>query len=267
MQKVSFLRKLLFNFYFWPVFILVTLLGLSILPVILLVNIIFFSRTLGSGLRRAIRFYGWVLVCLVPFLSPVKVEYRTALLPSGVIFVANHNSAIDPYLFGAIITENGFVTSWPFKIPMYALFMRLAEYVNSGDGWDEMCGQCKKLFEAGSSITIFPEGHRSRDGRLGRFKNGAFALAVQTGYPIVPVCIMGSGAVLSPGKKLLTPGKIKLLVLDPVYPGNDDITEETAIKELRASVYSTMEETLAENGHFQQSKGELKGDFFKRFWT
>jgi len=266
MQTVSLVKKIIFNLYFCLVFIFITLVGLAVLPVILLVNLLLFSRTIGSGLRRAIRFYGWVLVCLVPFRAPVKVEYRGDMLPDAVIFVANHNSAIDPYLFGAIATENGFVTSWPFKIPLYALFMRLAEYVNSEDGWDEMSRQCRDLLGAGSSITIWPEGHRSRDGRLGRFKNGAFALAVQTGYPIVPVCILGSGIVFPPGSKLLTPGIVKLIVLDPVYPENEGETQEIAVKELRVRVHCTMEKTLAENGHFQQRKRENEGSLHKKLW-
>lgn len=260
------LRKLFFNLYIWLVFILITLVGLAALPFILMVNVFVLSRTLASGLRRAIRFYGWVLLCMVSFMAPVKVEYRATELPEAMIFVANHNSALDPYLFGAIATENGFVTSWPFKIPLYALFMRLAGYVNSEDGWDQMCGQCKELLESGSSITIFPEGHRSRNSQLGRFKNGAFALAVETGYPIVPVCILGSGAVLSPGQMFLTPGKIKLLVLDPIYPDENGKIEEIAIRELRSEVYSVLEKTLADTGYFQQGEVEPKGSLRGKIW-
>ena len=252
------MKRLFFNIYFWPVYLLITLVGLAVLPLILLVNILVFSRTLASGLRRAIRFYGWVLVCLVPFRAPVRVEYKSDNFMSPVIFVANHNSAIDPFLFGAVVTENAFVTSWPFKIPVYALFMRLAGYVNVEAGWDKVCRECKSLLEAGSSVTIWPEGHRSRDGSLGRFKNGAFALAVEGGYPIVPVCILGSGSVLPPGEIFLTPGRVKLIVLDPVDAGNSNQPPEARIKELRTRVYSVMERALTENGHYQQGYVDAK---------
>ena len=178
----------------------------------------------------------------------MKVEYRSRQLPANMIFVANHNSAIDPYLFGAIARENSFVTSWPFKIPVYGYFMRLAQYANTADGWDEICRKCTLLLEAGSSVTIWPEGHRSRDGRLGRFKNGAFVLAEKTGYPIVPVCILGSGTVLPPGKRLLSPAKVKLLVLDPIYPGNSSEIQER-VRELRIRAYSAIEKELEENGY------------------
>ena len=244
------MKKLFFNIYFWLLFIVVTCFGLLILPLIIFVNVFILGRSLASGLRRAIRFYGFVLVRLASFLDPVRVEFRGDHLPAPVIFVANHNSAIDPYLFGLIVTENGFVTSWPFKIPVYNIFMRLAGYVNAEAGWDEVRKNCGRLLEKGSSVTIWPEGHRSRDGRLGRFKNGAFALSVETGFPIVPVCILGSGEVLPPGCRLLIPGTVRLVVLEPVYPENNDLKVEEKIHRLRSRVFSRIEETLQEKGHF-----------------
>jgi 1-acyl-sn-glycerol-3-phosphate acyltransferase len=163
--------------------------------------------------------------------------------------VANHNSAIDPYLFGAIARENSFVTSWPFKIPLYSYFMKLAQYANSTDGWDEVSKKCVALLEAGSSVTIWPEGHRSRNGKLGRFKNGAFVLAAESGYPIVPVCILGSGDVLPPGERLLTPGKVKLLILDPIFPEKNG-EKETIVRNMRIECHKAICQTLEEHGHF-----------------
>lgn len=242
--------KLLWNFYFWLVFLLLTAVGILLLPFILAAQMLVYSRSLSSSLRRAIRFYGWVLVCQVPFLSPVRVQYRASELPSSAIFVANHNSAIDPYLFGAIPVENSFVTSWPFRIPVYGFFMRLAGYVNAEEGWDAVRSKCKSLLAEGSCVTIWPEGHRSRDKRLGRFKNGAFSLAVETGRPLVPVCILGAGDILSPGERLMSCGEVTLLVLEPVYPEAGLEDEARAVRLLRSRVRGTIEQTLRENGHF-----------------
>ncbi|BCL61682.1 hypothetical protein DGMP_23750 [Desulfomarina profundi] len=251
------MKKLFFNIYFWSLFTLVTCVGLLILPLILFVNIFLLGRPLASGLRRAIRFYGFVLVRLISFLDPVRVEFCGDHLPSPAVFVANHNSAVDPYLFGLIATENGFVTSWPFKIPVYNVFMRLAGYVNAEAGWEEVRVNCRQLLEAGSSVTIWPEGHRSRNGRLGRFKNGAFALSVETGFPVVPVCILGSGRVLPPGARMLTPGKIYLVVLEAVYPETGELKVEEKIQRLRSKVYTRIEETLQKRGHFTGSDSSI----------
>lgn len=229
-----------------------TLAGLLLLPWILLVNVFFLGRSVDSALRRAIRFYGWVLVCVVPFMAPVTVENKGEKFHVPAIFVANHNSAIDPYLFGALPIENCFLTSWPFKIPVYGRFMRLAGYIDSNKGWDEISEKGAELLASGSSLTIWPEGHRSRDGRLGRFKNGAFVLAVETGYPVVPVTIIGSGKILSPGRRLLSPGKVKLILHSPVYPDTHG-DKEQSITALRDNVRQIIEKTLQENLHFSAS--------------
>lgn len=243
------MKKLLFNIYFWLVFVVVTIGGVGVLPVILLVNMLLYSRSFDEGMRRFIRLYGWVLVCVAPFKAPVTVEYRGGKLPETAVYVANHSSAIDPYLFGAIPINNSFVTTWPFKIPVYNLFMRGARYVNATKGWDHVIEECNELLNSGSSITIWPEGHRSRSGDLGRFRNGAFAIATMTGNPIVPVCILGSRKILAPKERLMTPGKVKLIVLPPIYPEQDGNREERVIR-LRNKTRETILKTLLEENHF-----------------
>lgn len=74
----------------------------------------------------------------------------------------------------------------------------------------------RPLLESGISVLIFPEGTRSRDGRMGDFKKGGFMTALQLGLPILPMTVTGSRHVL-PGKtwKLL-PGRIRIQIHDPV---------------------------------------------------
>lgn len=231
-----------------------TLTGLLLLPGILLVQIFFLGRPVDSALRRAIRFYGWVLVCVIPFMALVTVKNMKEKSHFPAILVANHNSAIDPYLFGALPIENCFVTSWPFAIPIYGSLMKFAGYINAEDGWNVIKKKGAALLNSGASLTIWPEGHRSRDGRLGRFKKGAFALAVETGYPVVPICILGSGKVLFPGKYFFSPGQVKLIIHGPVYPDAHD-DEQQSITALRDNVRRIIEKTLQENHHFTSVSG------------
>lgn len=245
--------KLLLNLYFWVAFVVVTVFGLLVLPFLLLVYTLFLHRSFESGLRRSIGIYGKVLVCYVPFLEPVRVKYPSGGMPPVSILVSNHNSAIDPYLYGAVAVENGFITSWPFNIPVYGLFMRLARYVNSEEGWDVVEKKSRHLLDNGCSIAVWPEGHRSRDGRLGRFKNGAFTLAVETGYPVVPVCILGSGKVLPPGSRLFNRGKIRLIILDPCRPV-EGLNHEQQVRELRNRVEEKIKEELQAHGHFNDCR-------------
>lgn len=240
----------LLNLYYWPVFILFTLVSLLVLPLILVVFHLLLRQSLGSVIRRSIVIYGWVLVKLVPFFGPVSVIGEYKKLPQPVVFVANHNSAIDPYLFGAIVLENSFVTSWPFSIPVYNVIMKMAGYVDSTRGWEEIKEQCLNLLHSGSSVTIWPEGHRSRGGELGRFKNGAFQLAVESERPVVPVLILGSAKVLPPGSCWLRPGRVRLQLLEPVYP-EQTVDKNYAVLSLKKRVKECIEEGLLAQGHFR----------------
>ena len=210
-------------------------------------KIVFKSSSLESAVRELIRLYGWILVRLSFWFVPVEVENRAGILPLPVVFVANHSSAIDPYLFGLIACENAFVTSWPFRIPIHNLVMRMAGYIDAREGWSEIERQGKRLLGQGCSVTIWPEGHRSRDGRLQRFRKGAFKLAVAADRPVVPVCINGSGEILPPGHRLLCPGRIRIVVLPPIISASEGDSETRTVL-LMDEVYRCVRDELSRHG-------------------
>ena len=216
-MKVSF-KKILLNLYYWPMLLVVTIIAMIITPCLLIGNAVYPRIPLDRLARLSIRIYGWFLVRVVPFMAPVTVEDKSGGITTPVIFIPNHSSSVDPYLFGMLPFDNAFATSWPFKIPLYNYFMRLAGYINSTLGWEHVQQQGLALIESGCSLIIWPEGHRSRDGKLGRFKTGAFRLALKTGTPLVPVCVIGSRQMLPPGQRFLTPARIKLILLPAIIP-------------------------------------------------
>jgi 1-acyl-sn-glycerol-3-phosphate acyltransferase len=74
----------------------------------------------------------------------------------------------------------------------------------------------KPLLDGGISVVFFPEGTRSRDGRMRELKKGGFMMALELGLPILPVSISFSRHVL-PGKTLrLLPGRIRIRVQEPI---------------------------------------------------
>src|SRR5215470_3488540 len=82
-----------------------------------------------------------------------------------------------------------------------------------------------------SSIVIFPEGTRSRDGSLRDFKKGAFVLAIATGLPIVPVCCRGTRRLMPRGSQLtVVPGPVDVFIEPPIatvgleYAGRDALS-------------------------------------------
>ena len=74
----------------------------------------------------------------------------------------------------------------------------------------------KPLTEGGISVMFFPEGTRSRDGRLGQLKKGGFMMAMGMSLPILPVSISGSRHIL-PGKRMmLLPGHVRIQIHSPI---------------------------------------------------
>ncbi|MDD2501921.1 MAG: lysophospholipid acyltransferase family protein, partial [Geobacter sp.] len=132
----------------------------------------------------------------------------TELLPDGpIIVMSNHASNFD------ILTMQGYFPrplSWIakkelFSIPVFGWSMRRGGYIalDRGDGRKALksMDEAAQQIRSGTSVTIFPEGTRTRDGQLLPFKRGGFLLAVRAGVPVVPVSITGSFAI-NPGGSL-----------------------------------------------------------------
>jgi putative phosphoserine phosphatase/1-acylglycerol-3-phosphate O-acyltransferase len=99
----------------------------------------------------------------------------------------------------------------------------------------------EKLRE-GVSIAIAPEGTRSATQRLGRFKKGAFHLAMQGGVPIVPIVIRNAGDVMWRGSILIRPGTIDVAVLPPIPTDDWNVDElDARIGEVRDRFIETLE--------------------------
>jgi 1-acyl-sn-glycerol-3-phosphate acyltransferase len=76
------------------------------------------------------------------------------------------------------------------------------------------------------SLVVFPEGTRSRDGRVARFKGGPFLLAISAGLPVVPVSVARSRHVMRKGRLMTCPGDVALTVHEPI--STDGLTREDA---------------------------------------
>ena len=73
-------------------------------------------------------------------------------------------------------------------------------------------GWASQLMSRGLSLFVFPEGTRSRDGRVAPFKGGSFFLALEAGLPIVPLSVIGSRHVMLKGRLATYPGTVKLVI-------------------------------------------------------
>jgi 1-acyl-sn-glycerol-3-phosphate acyltransferase len=204
----------------YPLLTLWTLFGIALFPVLFLLWRLVTSWTPGRIMRHFIWLYGrgW-MVLVSPFVRFRRQGLEHLRLARPSILVVNHLSFFDTYCMALLpFSDVTFaVRAWPFRMFWYGSFMRLAEYldVESAD-WEEVRAAGEKILTAGGHLLFFPEGHRSRDGRLGRFYSGAFRLAVETGAPLVPLCITGTDKLLPPGRLRFAPAKVTLRALPAV---------------------------------------------------
>ncbi|MEI6245821.1 MAG: lysophospholipid acyltransferase family protein, partial [Acidobacteriota bacterium] len=74
----------------------------------------------------------------------------------------------------------------------------------------------QRMISQGASLIIFPEGTRSRDGKVGRFKGGVFLLAIESQLPIVPISVSGSRQVMLKGRLMTCPGDVVVTLHEPI---------------------------------------------------
>ncbi len=98
------------------------------------------------------------------------------------------------------------------------------------------------VLKSGTSIIIFPEGTRSYDYNLGRFKKGAFHLAMQAGVPIIPIVIKNAHDAMPRGSSLFRPTAIEVIVLPPVP------TKGWKVEQLNKKIHNIRNSFLKELG-------------------
>ncbi|KAL6534805.1 hypothetical protein OROGR_013480 [Orobanche gracilis] len=97
------------------------------------------------------------------------------------------------------------------------------ETIDDDSELEDCLKQCITLIKKGVSVFFFPEGTRSKDGKLGPFKKGAFSVAAKTGVPVVPITLIGTGEIMPAGMEgELNPGSVKVIVHPSIIGNNPD---------------------------------------------
>lgn len=154
----------------------------------------------------------------------LRVRGEERLPRGGVLLVANHASYLDIPLLGASLGRHvSFVARHSLADnPLLAWVMaRCGAVLVRRDSPDRAAlEEMLAHLEAGDCVAIFPEGRRSRDGRLGSFKGGAALVARRGGVPVVPVALFGTARAWPPGR-LPRPARIGVRFGEPLDPGPD----------------------------------------------
>ena len=132
----------------------------------------------------------------------------TEHIPSdgGLIIVPNHQTYADPPLVTIPVRRPVYYMAWSrlFDIPVFNRLIRLLRAfpvdIESRDA--RATREAVRLLQSGEVVMMFPEGERTTDGDVQRFKPGAFRLAVSLAVPILPVTIDGGYRAWPPGRVL-----------------------------------------------------------------
>jgi putative phosphoserine phosphatase/1-acylglycerol-3-phosphate O-acyltransferase len=142
------------------------------------------------------------------------------------VFVFNHQSALDMPLMIKLVRRDvtGIGKAELRRNPVFGPLLWLAgvAFVDRADAKKaiEALAPAVEALRGGTSLIIAPEGTRSPTPKLGRFKKGAFHMAMQAGVPIVPVVIRNAGDALPKNGVFVHPATVEVVVLPPV-PTND----------------------------------------------
>lgn len=179
------------------------------------------------GFRRLARTAGWIygrssLLLLRPFIRIRCINADAARGHTPCIITANHQSILDLYLLGfqGVRQVCPVTKSWPFRylLPFTAV-MRTAGYIEAEHRRpEEILRDCRARLAEGCALVVYPEGRRSRDGKLGKFHAGAFLMAIEENIPIIPMIIKNSYDILPPGGFRVCGGTLEVEMLPAIPP-------------------------------------------------
>ena len=179
-------------------------------------------------------------------LAGVKIEVRgRELLKPGqtYIFMSNHVSNLDPPVLIPVIPGrcSALVKKELFRIPVFGPGMKLGDFVPVDRSRHEAAVESVQaaiaVLRRGRHMVIYAEGTRSSDGRLLPFKKGPFHLAFDSGFPVVPVTILGTYEAWPKGRFALRPGTAAVVFHHPIDPSEcaDRDALMTAVRDAIAS--------------------------------
>lgn len=171
----------------------------------------------------------WAKASTTPFYG-VKIEGVENLPPASqpAVYVSNHQSFLDIFTLFHLNRSFKFVSKTSnFLIPIIGWSMFLTGHVklNRMDKRSQLncLKECGRLLGLGCSVLFFPEGTRTKDGKMAAFKKGAFSIAAKAKVPVVPVTLVGTGKLMPNGKEnMVYNGSVRMIVHPAVQPKRAD---------------------------------------------
>ena len=196
-------------------------------------------------ITRDVRFLYWIamkIARVAVWLTGTKVEIRglDKIDPAGTyIFMSNHVSNLDGAILVTRIPRRTSILAKKelWRLPVLNWAFNLASIVpvdrQNREAAIQSIKSAGEVMRKGLNMMLFPEGTRSLDGRLQPFRKGPFYLAVDTGFPIVPVTMVNTFEMMPKGKFTATGGTAIMVFHPPIDPKNFTSREDlmTAVAE------------------------------------
>ena len=227
---------------------IVSLLHFALAVPILIVLAIFLDPKKHDWLQRT--FCRRIIFCSG---AKIKVVRSPGFDPQKTsFFISNHVNLFDPFALYCAIPQ--FVRGWEleshFNIPIYGWLMKRFGNVPVPDvrrpsDLRRMWRLTRDAINGGTSLIVFPEAKRTRDGRVDEFQDGAFRVAQQLEIPIVPVSIVGSIQHHRTGHWMFWPATISVHLHDTIDTSGMSKEEVPGLRErVRDLVKGSVEESL-----------------------
>jgi 1-acyl-sn-glycerol-3-phosphate acyltransferase len=220
-----------------------------------------FVQRSGFFAHRCARAWSWLILTTTGV--DVEVHGLERLTPGTTyIFISNHQSIYDiPIIFWNVPWQLRIIAKASLgRFPFLGWHLSRTGHLLVDRKKPDPLGILKRwkgLVSKGLSLIVFPEGTRSGDGIVGRFKGGSFLLAIQAGLPIVPISVAGSRHVMLKNRLMTCPGRVRLTVHAPVSTAGLDATAEGArriAQQVRETVRAGVDEPEKPESRIQNSE-------------
>jgi 1-acyl-sn-glycerol-3-phosphate acyltransferase len=199
-------------------------------PIVIGIHLLCLKRLPPSFIATAARRWGWAALWILGIRLEIQNESTISTQAARVVIV-NHQSAVD-LVWGAVIcppSPLGIGKREVVYVPIFNLIWWGLDFIridrsNHAQAILALAGVADLVAKDRRSLIIAPEGTRTPDGSIGKFKKGAFLLARQARVPICPVVVSGAFESLPKGNILPRKGTIKLRFLPPV--STEGVTKE-----------------------------------------
>ncbi len=187
----------------------------AIIPVLFILPVR--MKTRKYIFHRLVQLYHRFIVVSIFGIRKKFINKENFNLSTPRIIMSNHQSHLDLSLLMMLHPKIIVLTNnWVWNNPFYGFIVKFLDFYPVSNGMDHAIPSLRKLVDDGYSILIFPEGHRTRDGKIGRFHNGVVYLSEKLGLDILPVLIHGANHCMDPNEFFIRNGQVTVKFFTPI---------------------------------------------------